>query len=70
VLRLVARATTIAMEMPITIAMLKGLCLSQVVQSGELGPCKTMIVIEMGPRLEASIPTEELCSVHFILMNN
>jgi hypothetical protein len=35
----IARATSITMEIPITMAMLKGLCPSQAVQSGQLGPC-------------------------------
>jgi hypothetical protein len=38
VLRLVARATTITMEMTVAMQCLKVLCLGQVVQLGELGP--------------------------------
>jgi hypothetical protein len=36
---MVTEATTVTMEMPISMAMLKGLCLSEVAQLGELGPC-------------------------------
>jgi hypothetical protein len=39
VLTLVARVATIAMEMPIAMAMLEILCLSQVAQSAELAQC-------------------------------
>jgi hypothetical protein len=35
----IARATSITMEIPIAMAILKGLCLSQAVQSGELELC-------------------------------